>query len=466
MYAPSSADRYKVYIVDEAHMLTREAWNALLKILEEPPPRVVFVFATTEPQKIAQMAAPVLSRLQRFDLKRIGAADIRHRLRVVLDLEGIAADDDALALIARAADGSMRDALSLADQVLALGDVERLTVERVGDALGLVSEDECLAVLELVAERRAGDIFPAVARLADAGVDFGAFLAAYSDLLRAQLALLLGTDTPALSDRTRTALAAHRQTWSPADVLRMLSAVTELEPRFRRSGQQQMLLETLLVRCALQDRSVALEDVLRSLGGQGPGAPRSTVSARAVSPPAATDPAPPAGPPTGPATGPRSGTAAVSADQRDRDGSRRAPSDRLVPGPEATAIDAQALRARWPEIVAAVRRDRQAPVLSAALEQAMPEPGPAAGVVTLRLAERNAIVARALQSGQQDIVAALRGVWPQIERIVVTEPGEEGAAPLRRMSVEAVRADQVAALRRNDAVLGAAIDALDLELIE
>ena len=80
MYAPSGDDQYKVYIVDEAHMLTREAWNALLKILEEPPPRVVFVFATTEPQKIAQAAAPVLSRLQRFDFKRIGPAEIRERL--------------------------------------------------------------------------------------------------------------------------------------------------------------------------------------------------------------------------------------------------------------------------------------------------------------------------------------------------------------------------------------------------
>src|SRR6202795_3901865 len=84
MYAPSGEDRYKVYIVDEAHMLTREAWNALLKILEEPPPRVVFVFATTDPTKIAQAAAPVLSRLQRFDFKRIGPNDIRARLESVL----------------------------------------------------------------------------------------------------------------------------------------------------------------------------------------------------------------------------------------------------------------------------------------------------------------------------------------------------------------------------------------------
>src|ERR1700730_2721864 len=121
MYAPSGDDHHKVYIIDEAHMLTREAWNALLKILEEPPPRVVFAFATTEPQKIAQSAAPVLSRVQRFDLKRIGPHDLRERLASVLSQEGIGMEPDALAMLARAADGCMRDALSLTDQVLSLG---------------------------------------------------------------------------------------------------------------------------------------------------------------------------------------------------------------------------------------------------------------------------------------------------------------------------------------------------------
>src|SRR5213083_1913654 len=121
MYAASAEGRHKVYIVDEAHMLTREAWNALLKILEEPPPGVVFVFATTEPQKIAQSAAPILSRLQRFDFRRIGPHAITDRLRQVLDAERIEADDDALQLIARSADGGMRDGLSILDQVLSFG---------------------------------------------------------------------------------------------------------------------------------------------------------------------------------------------------------------------------------------------------------------------------------------------------------------------------------------------------------
>src|SRR5687768_2714037 len=252
MYAPSGDDRYKVYIVDEAHMLTREAWNALLKILEEPPPRVVFVFATTDPQKIAQAAAPVLSRLQRFDLKRISLAEITKRLQHVLDSEKIPATPDALAMIARAADGSMRDALSLTDQVISIGE-GGVTPDRVREALGLVPEDEYLAVVAMIAERRAGDVFGAVARLADGGVDFGVFLAGLGDMLRAQLAVLLDGHVEGLSANARSALESHREQFSPGDLLRMLSMLSAIEPQFRRSTQQQLLVEMLLVRFSLLD---------------------------------------------------------------------------------------------------------------------------------------------------------------------------------------------------------------------
>src|SRR5436189_5164205 len=109
MYAASTESGSKVYILDEAHMLTREAWNALLKILEEPPPGVVFVFATTEPQKIANTAAPVLSRVQRFDFRRIGPHAVAERLRFVAGQEKIPVEDDAIQLIARVAAGGLRD---------------------------------------------------------------------------------------------------------------------------------------------------------------------------------------------------------------------------------------------------------------------------------------------------------------------------------------------------------------------
>jgi DNA polymerase-3 subunit gamma/tau len=269
MYAPSGDDRFKVYIVDEAHMLTREAWNALLKILEEPPPRVVFVFATTEPQKIAQAAAPVLSRLQRFDLKRIGLGDITKRLTTVLEKEGVKVSDDALAMIARAADGSMRDALSLTDQVISIGE-GTVTAERVREALGLVPEDEFLAILDIIAGHRAGEVFGAVTRLADAGVDFGVFLSGFADMLRAQLAVVLNGKADGVSATAAAALRERKDLFTAGDLLRMVTAVNALEPTFRKSGQQQLLIEMLLVRMALLDRTVALEDLLQGLGADSP----------------------------------------------------------------------------------------------------------------------------------------------------------------------------------------------------
>src|SRR5512146_2077066 len=168
MYAASEEGHHKVYIVDEAHMLTREAWNALLKILEEPPPRVVFVFATTEPQRIANQAAPILSRVQQFDFRRIGPAAIRERLQHVARAEGLEVEDDALRIIARYADGGMRDALSVLDQALSFGEGP-VTAERVRDILGLVADDLHAEVLGLVADRAPERVFPLVARLVDAG---------------------------------------------------------------------------------------------------------------------------------------------------------------------------------------------------------------------------------------------------------------------------------------------------------
>jgi DNA polymerase III subunit gamma/tau len=269
MYAPSGDDRFKVYIVDEAHMLTREAWNALLKILEEPPPRVVFVFATTEPQKIAQAAAPVLSRLQRFDLKRIGLGDITKRLTTVLEKEGVKVEEDALAMIARAADGSMRDALSLTDQVISIGE-GTVTAERVREALGLVPEDEFLAILDVIAGHRAGEVFGAVTKLADAGIDFGVFLSGFADMLRAQLAVVLNGKADGVSATAAAALRERKDLFTAGDLLRMVSAVNALEPTFKKSGQQQLLIEMLLVRMALLDRTVALEDLLKGLGAESP----------------------------------------------------------------------------------------------------------------------------------------------------------------------------------------------------
>jgi DNA polymerase III subunit gamma/tau len=442
MYAPSGPERYKVYIVDEAHMLTREAWNALLKILEEPPPRVVFVFATTEPQKIAQAAAPVLSRVQRFDLKRIPAAEVRARLASVLDDEGVAVDAEALGLLSRAADGSMRDALSLADQVLAISPDSVINGERVREALGLVAEDEYLAVLALIAERRAGDVFASVARLADVGVDFVTFLGGLADMLRAQLAVVLGGVAPDVSDRVAAALAAGRERWRAADLVRMLGVITELEPQFRRSGQQRLLLETVLVRFALLDRSVELETLLRELEGDAkdpsPRGGGGRPAERAVSPPASV--------------------------ARDRAIGSEAKAKPVVGA--LAAVSRGELVSRWGEIVAAA--GARSPMLGTALGHAAPDAVEAGGVVVLRLIEPNEIFKRKLDMSREEIGTVLRTFVDGVTKVRIDQPSSEGngpATPVRRLTAESVKGEQLARLRRQDVLLDAAIDALDLELM-
>jgi DNA polymerase III subunit gamma/tau len=270
MYAPSEHDRFKIYIIDEAHMLTREAWNALLKILEEPPPRVIFVFATTEPQKIQQAAPPILSRCQRFDFHRIGTADLIGRMREVLSAEGLDVGEDVLVPIAQKADGGMRDALSLLDQVLSFteGVPTGADVRRV---LGLVEDELYLELADIVADRRQGDVFRYVGDMLAQGYDLTEFYRGLADFLRTLLRLKLGAGDAAirrdLVDRYEAA-SAH---FDAGDLIRMLAQVAELDAdgRFRKSGQQQILLELLLLRFAYLDRTIAIEEVLAALGGEG-----------------------------------------------------------------------------------------------------------------------------------------------------------------------------------------------------
>ena len=450
MYAPSGDDRHKIYILDEAHMLTREAWNTLLKVLEEPPPRVIFVFATTDPQKIQQAAAPVLSRVQRFDLRRIGPAEVRERLRTVLAAEGIGAEPEALAMLARAADGSMRDALSLTDQALSLGG-ETLTAERVRESLGLVHEEEHLRLLALVAQRQAGEVFAAVARLADHGVDFSILLTDFANILRAQLAVVLGGTLPDLSERVRDALVARAGDLSAGDLLRMLHLVSELEPHLRRSGQQQILFETLLVRCALLDRTLDLEQVLRGVS-EGGGAPRPVASAPASAPtPAASAPSAP----SGRRAAPPAPTVSAAPVVADRAGS--------VAGPRI-ALDLNRLVEHWEAITDAVHGEHGALMLSSTLAHATPSAVTAGGTVTLTVSSE--AHAELIAGGAATVLAAIRQRFDGVQtvRVQVEAPAVDQAP--RRLNEGAVKADRMAMLRKQSPLLDAAVEALDLELLD
>src|SRR4029077_8488169 len=163
-------DRFKIFIVDEVHMLSNAAWNAFLKTLEEPPPHVKFIFATTEVHKVP---VTILSRCQRYDFKLIGAQQIAARLRYVLAEEKVAADDAAVKIIAREAAGSMRDAMSLLDQVIAWVGVEsdRLTAEGVAKVRGVAEREVLHRLAEAVLVGDAAASVRIVGDLAQQGYD-------------------------------------------------------------------------------------------------------------------------------------------------------------------------------------------------------------------------------------------------------------------------------------------------------
>src|SRR5437016_1065056 len=244
MYAASGEGRHKVYIVDEAHMLTREAWNALLKILEEPPPRVVFVFATTEPQKIANTAAPILSRLQRFDFRRIGPHAIVDRLKAVAKAEQLKVEDDALHLIARSANGGMRDALSLLDQVLSFGEGP-VTVARVREVLGLIPDELYGELLRAIVERDPAATFPLVDRLLEPAADLGEFVNGAGETLRALLLAGVGGQPEGLTEGLLAVIRQYAPQLPPADIVRLLTILSESEERLSRSANTRMLVEVL-----------------------------------------------------------------------------------------------------------------------------------------------------------------------------------------------------------------------------
>ncbi len=452
MYAASREGHYKVYIVDEAHMLTREAWNALLKILEEPPPRVVFVFATTEPQKIASTAAPVLSRLQRFDFRRIGPAAIRDRLRQVVQAEGIAADEDALWLIARHADGGMRDALSVLDQCVSFEE-GRVTAQRVREILGVADDELFAELLGLVAERRPAGVFPLVERLAEAGADLVEFMGGAGEALRALLILQLGGEPEGLTESIRQALRDFRDRLHPGDVLRMLKLLTESEAVIRRSNNPRLVVETLLLRWSMLDRTVDLQQVLA-----GSGAPLPAVGAA----PAVAPSAPPASRASGSVMAAAPPGARPSASPQPASGAPAV----AAAAPTGILPEVDALKGAWPEIVAEVRGASRflGEALAATAPSSVDPPW-----LTITLVEPNPLFAERLQAQATTVEGILARATGESLRLRVTEgAGPGGADPPRPRppTEESLKADRLRTLRSRDAALDTAADALDLEIVD
>jgi DNA polymerase-3 subunit gamma/tau len=465
MYAPSAEGRTKVYIVDEAHMLTREAWNALLKILEEPPPRVIFVFATTEPQKIQQSAAPILSRCQRFDLRRIGVSDIVAQLGRVLEGEGSSAPEEALRLIARKADGGMRDALSLLDQVLSLtgGSVDAEAVRRV---LGLVEEERYLELLDILRDGRHEEVFGLVERLVDEGYDLVEFYHGLLDVLRVVLRLRLAPDADIdIQEEVRAQLVERGAAFAPGDLVRMLTAAAELENQgsLRRSPNPRLPIEMLLLRMSYLDRTVSLEELIGALGGApvpsggaGQGGPAGAPGDEGGTPDSRSGASSRSG--TAPAASGRAGEGpAAEPSSRGTDATTHAPAPADPPAPVPTDDIVGAWHG-WLDAGQGLPAGLSAFLMSADAREVegtlvlRPIPGPAY--------ER---------MSAPPVVSALRegvGLWLTRDPVIEIEAPAAGEVAPPRITREEVREDTLRALYRQEPRLERAVQELDLELMD
>jgi DNA polymerase-3 subunit gamma/tau len=278
-YRPSRA-RYKIYIIDEVHMLSTGAFNALLKTLEEPPEHVKFIFATTSVQKIP---ITILSRCQRFDFAGIGTARIVERLREVTAAERKKADDDALELIARRAGGSMRDAQSLLDQLLAFGS-DRLTSDQVHRMLGTAHDERIIALASAVLEHDPKRALELLGQAADEGLQLGEFLDQlidyWRDLMMAQCA---GPESPYLNTpgRHRELLARQAAGLSLDTILAGLDVLATAKSRLRGSGATRVLVEMALVRLGRLEDLASLSELTQYLG-QLNSTPTAGTAGRAV----------------------------------------------------------------------------------------------------------------------------------------------------------------------------------------
>ena len=255
---PPNNSKYRIYIIDEVHMLTREAFNALLKTLEEPPPHVIFIMATTDAHKVP---ATILSRTQRFDFKHISINDISEYLKQILESENIKYDTDGIRLIAQKADGSLRDSLSLLDQTIAYAS-DALDVETIRDVLGIIKENVFLNIIQTIEKRDHKEVIHQLSQLIDAGYAISDFISGFNEFLRNCMIQKTGESAKLnLSENSLNWLQMGCR-FSTADFLRMLDLSLQFESKLRFLQQPQISLEALFIKLSMMDASVDIASIL------------------------------------------------------------------------------------------------------------------------------------------------------------------------------------------------------------
>ncbi len=366
-YAPAGG-RWKVYILDEAHMLTKEAWNAFLKTLEEPPPNTVFVLATTEAHKVM---ATIADRCQRFDFQRPSLEQISEVLKRVAAAEGIEADDGAVAMIARSASGSFRDALGTLDQLVAFGG-QKVELDAVLELLGAADADLLFAAVDAVIAEDPKGVLLEVEKMARSGRDPGQFARDLLGHLRHLLVTQTVGEVPNTFVVTATdagRLAAQASAIGAATLVRAIDELAAALTAVREGDDARMAVEIALLKAARPDLDPSTEGLLRRIerlerGAPGVGGPAGPVAAGDPPPPAVAEASsgevPPAPPPA---------ADAAPAEQAEPSPPEAGASDADDAAPEA-ALDIERVRRVWPAVLDRLRES--VPALAATFEGARP----------------------------------------------------------------------------------------------
>jgi DNA polymerase-3 subunit gamma/tau len=402
-YAPAGG-HWKVYILDEAHMLTKEAWNAFLKTLEEPPPKTVFVLATTESHKVM---ATIADRCQRFDFQRPSLEQISEVLRRVAAAEGIEVDDGAVAMIARSASGSFRDALGTLDQLVAFGGKE-VDLKSVLELLGAADAELLFAAVDAVVAEDPRAVLLEVEKMAQSGRDPGQFARDLLSHLRHLLVTQTVGEVPNTFVVTATdvdRLAAQASTVSAATLVRTIDELAATLTAVREGDDARMAVEIALLKASRPDLDPSTEGLVRRierLEGRGP----SPADHAAAPPAVAAEPDDAAEPSAPAAQGPT--------EPESQQPPEPEPSDKADPpaGQGGSALSLDQLVRIWPAVLDRLRQSKN-PALAAAFEGARPVSiDPAEATVTIGFPANSTFNKRKAEGPEkrEQLAAALEAV--------------------------------------------------------
>ena len=258
-YAPANG-KYKIYIIDEAHMLTKEAFNALLKTLEEPPSHVIFIFATTE---LYKMPETILSRTQRYDFNRLSLECIEEHLKFVLKSEKIKFDNESIAKISEKSDGSMRDALSVLDQMICVCD-NNITIDKISISLGLVLDQNYFKILSLVSSRNSAELFELFDKIISSGISLYDFIDGLNKFLNKCILANSLKESQKHADFYKN-YCSYNINLEEIDLLRIMEICLKFQSSLRQISQPRIAMESLLLKLAYLDKSVDINNFFSNI---------------------------------------------------------------------------------------------------------------------------------------------------------------------------------------------------------